>query len=124
MSAYLVSKETIDAIVTFWKFGGYERHTDKEATQTGQMLWEENARSVNARYRENDPTPHYQYKEKLVHNGKRLAPVDIIKLVECWQYQTCETDNYRETPAWRLSEHILSEAIRQLPGYEEAPWGL
>ena len=51
-------------------------------------------------------------------------PVVILKLCANLDYQSCETPDWKTTKARALLEQIKDEAIRQLPGYEDAPWGL
>lgn len=127
MSAYVVSKDHIDALITFWKYGEYNHKPSDEADMTGQLLWEQNVKSVNFRYRESnhipaEETPAYQHEDKHTHDGRRLTPVDIIKLVQCWQYQSCE--DHEQSTAWGVSCRILDMAIDKLDGYDNAPWGI
>lgn len=120
MSAYIVSDATIDALVTWAVGGGPNRVTGDDPNKVGQMLVDQNHRSVNYRYREDGQPPRYSYRPYI----KPLTPVAIIKICNCYDYQACETDDYEKTPAGRMVDAIRSKAIRQLPGYEEAPWGL
>jgi hypothetical protein len=52
----------------------------------------------------------------------RLNPVSILKLCDCLEYQSCETEDYNETVAYRLLNVIRRAAIRILPGYDDAKW--
>jgi len=56
------------------------------------------------------------------HYVKALRPISVIKISQGVDYQSCETDVWRETLAWRQLDWINNEAIRQLPGYEDADW--
>lgn len=51
------------------------------------------------------------------------SPVEIIKAVQCFDYQACEVADYEDTPAAKITRRVKSDAIASLPGYEEAPWG-
>lgn len=62
MSAFIVSKATIDALVTYAVGGGPFRVTGDDPTKIGQMLINENYRSVNFRYGQTDPAPRYQFR--------------------------------------------------------------
>lgn len=56
------------------------------------------------------------------HHVRKLTPVQVLKLCQSVDYQSCETDDWRDTLAWRQLDWIKSEAIRSLPGYEDADW--
>jgi hypothetical protein len=130
MSAFIVNKEHIDALITFmvekrvsyWNEATRERVnvTRFNATETGQILWDENFRSVNYRYHEDEKPEVYRFTYRL----DRVPPVQIIKAVHCLDYQSCETDDWETTLAHRVLDAILSAACRSLPGYEEAYWGI
>lgn len=90
------------------------------------MLWEENARSVNARY---EPTLAAELVGNVVPLPRRwlpsyarLTPVEVLKACACYDYQACETDDYRDTVAFALVELIRGHAISLLPGYDDAAW--
>lgn len=55
-------------------------------------------------------------------NAKKLRPVDVLKLSQGLDYQSCETDDWHDTLAARQLRWIDSAAIRQIPGYEAADW--
>jgi hypothetical protein len=48
-----------------------------------------NIESVNYRYNEKTP----KRKCKLMHSGENYTVFDIIRLIECWHYQSCEDNN-------------------------------
>ena len=123
MSAWIVSDAHIDALITYAHSGGYDRVNRPETeTELGQILVNENYRSVNARYRNEYGEPHrYTFKPYI---DKPLKPVVVIKLCNCFDYQACETDDYPKTPAAHIVESIRDRAISNLPGYDDAPWGL
>lgn len=51
-----------------------------------------------------------------------LEPVQVLKLVEGLDYQSCETDDWQTTLAARQLRWISGDAIRRLPNYDEADW--
>lgn len=120
MSAYIVSDATIDALVTFAIGGGVYRVTSENPQKVGQMLVNENYRSVNHRYREKELAHTYTFKPMTRH----LSPVTILKLCDCYDYQACETEDYEATDAAKMIDGIRHRAIRTLSGYDDAPWGL
>jgi hypothetical protein len=52
-----------------------------------------------------------------------LKAVEVLKMCDCLEYQSCEMEDWEQSPARRLIETIRWAAIRDLPGYEEADWG-
>lgn len=111
---------------------GLENFTERElASLYADVLYQENVRSVAYRY---EDTPRDKLPGPLADSGFvgitnrdiverfRLAPVAILKMCDCLEYQSCETPDYRESVAWNLLGAIRKAAIRELPGYEEAPW--
>jgi hypothetical protein len=124
MSAFIVSNKHIDTLVSYAMSSGIHQvyhngdtcHLDGEGM--GMILAEQNARSVNARYREQTTvdyswTPIY----RLPTNA-----VQILKACNCYDYQACETDDYDTTLAHAIIQAIQSKAIRSLPGYDAAEW--
>lgn len=120
MSAFIVEDDHIDFLVSYATGGGPYRASSESPQKLGQMLVDQNWRSVNFRYRENDPAPTYRY----VPFTAPIRPVDVIKACDCYDYQACETEDYEETAAARLIKAIRSKAIRAaLPALESAKWG-
>lgn len=91
----------------------------------GQLLWDENARSVNARYNKNESAPAYSWKPIDLDRASVGMPVAVLVLgsVRCLRYQSCETDNYGETRAARFLDRIEAEACRRMIDTHDAPWG-
>lgn len=131
MSAYLVTPRTIKAMVQYIgdvDLGRYHHCTMDEAAE---MLYDENMRSLGARY--GDATSSVEkgkYLKEVVGKGWEYCAlpdekaIDLIKIAKCYQYQTCEHKGHEESKAWKISDAVISRAIRKLPGYDEAPWGL
>ena len=128
MSAYIVSDETISGMLSAIRFDkydgmhGYYFNGEWLALKSnekviGQKLVDENYRSVNYRYSDNTE-PH-------VFQKKHVLPsqVEIIKLCACYDYQSCETDDWEKTEAHAIMTGLRELAITSLPGYEEATWG-
>lgn len=129
MSCYIVLTEQIDAILTtaikaraYVKFpdGGYDYVASHNASTVGQILVNENYRSVNYRYRQQDEAPEYYYRPY----RKELSAVAILKLVNNYMYQACEHPDWEKSDAFKISERIKDSLINKLPGYDEAEWGL
>lgn len=123
MSASIVDNEHINAIVNFANRtlgpDGYPSdYLFQEPETLGQMLLNENARSVNHRYNEEDTPPEFIWDRF----QRPFTPVQILKAVACLRYQSCETPDWEETPACKILDNIMHGAINHLPGYEDAEW--
>lgn len=98
------------------------------------LLFAENIRSVMARYPDTQksgdlPGPCDMPEEITITNRDmcnprlmRLQPVWLLKMCDCLEYQSCETDDWQTTPACDLLRAIRKAAIRALPGYDAGPW--
>ena len=127
MSAYLVPADTIDLLVTaarLWRLAedGYLPYEARNLTdnELGQILLSENMRSVNARYEETDEAPTYDH---MPVRFDAVEAVTVLKSVQCVDYQSCETDDWKTTAAYHILKAIESGAIAHLRGYQAAPWG-
>ena len=136
MSAYLVSKATIDAIVFL-----RQRAADRGALtssvrgsfgtlspdELGRALWRENMLSLRARYAKRMGE---QVNEALLASysysppGRLTTAVEFLKIIACYEYQSCEHDGWETSDARALCRCLAEHAITQLPGYDDAPWGL
>jgi hypothetical protein len=118
MSAYVVSKAHIDAMLS--SMSPYTRSRNgNNMNAIGQKLVNQNYRSVNYRYHEHDEPEVYRFKLRMP-----LKPVEVIKACDCYAYQSCETPDWEDTEAYKICRQIREDAIHRLPGYEEAPWGI
>jgi len=147
MSAFVVNRRHIDAIVTgalevarrqrsgsfrwYVEGEGARALTQDNADEIGQMLWTENIISVQTRYPDwesaglpgpidLDPDAVYVF-ERL---AQPLTPIELIKALNCYEYQSCEHDGWRESGnvARALVEALTAQAIRYVDGYDDAPW--
>lgn len=127
MSAWIVSKGHIDCLVQALIVEGIVPMS--EATPAGQLLWEENYRSVNCRYSESEACPEY------VFEGVE-APLDdaiVWRQLDCYDYQTCEHAAWGDpgNPARKLHD-ALEAVYRARHGVESShdlprdgmPWGI
>ena len=132
MSAFICSDEHFNVLVNYavtHKAGYYWEGnnsrvdiTRENASRIGQILLDENHRSVNYRY--NETTPSHAFKFKLIGPTQYKA-VDILKAINCLDYQSCENDDWSTTHAWAILDGLKDCAIRNLPGYETSHgWSL
>jgi hypothetical protein len=129
MSAFIVSNAQINALVRFasinnitFFYGATSQRWNISGNEdaTAQLLLDENVRSVNYRYKQEDEAGKIVYQI----DAPVLTPVQIIKAAQCLEYQSCETPDWDKTMAKQLIDAIISTAITKLPGYDDAPWSI
>lgn len=130
MSAFIVSKLHVACIVRFAGFQlrdcmpfGYREVADDWGA-VAALLYAENVRSVNHRYPNHPPEEPVSFDPGEVTRAPLLSPVQCIKACDCLEYQSCEHPEWQDSVARKVLRNIRAEAIRRLPGYDEAPWGI
>ena len=127
MSAYIVEESHIRFLVQSaltlshngMRFGS-RRVTDETADAVGQMLWDENAKSVNARYpRDSQTVGTYTHH----YCNLPVRSVEVLKALDCYEYQSCEHDGWESSDAHAFCKALRATATAFLPGYNDAPWG-
>ena len=132
MSAFIVSDKHLNVILTMavvkrasYYFEANGRRVDitrANASEIGQKLLDENFRSVNHRYRENDKAAKFEYRAV---RSDEYSAVDVLKAIDCLDYQSCETDDWPKSEAYAILDGIKDSMIRALPGYAESRgWSL
>ncbi len=144
MSAFLCNSKHFAALAVFAVNGAHHSHVINEWRNGNSLdeciriageLAKENIRSVSSRYpQDNAPAGTIDLgdrlaikeaqaqAEKYYFNPPRVSLVDILKMCQCLEYQSCETPDWRDTLACRQLEWIRGAAIRRLPGYDASPW--
>lgn len=92
--------------------------TERTAGRTGAMLMAENAESVNHRYDEEDIEEPYVY----ARPWRTCTPVEVLKLIDCYEYQTCEHPEWERSEARAFCEALRGRMIGRLEGYDGADW--
>jgi len=139
MSAFVVSDNHIDALVTVAIFGVSGRTATSgmwcgpyvfnnrasvySADRLGAMLLNENVLSVQARY-PNDSVQVTKYTYPLGNTTPYMSAVAALKLVKCYEYQACEHDGWDTSDAKKFCAALTGALIDALPGYDAAPWAL
>lgn len=110
----------------------YERETlpqsdYKQAQRVGQMLWDENIASVQARYPgdKNPPGPtdrDFEYPEQVPHFDI-FEPAQVLASCDCYEYQSCEHPGWPASEAKAYIDALRKRAWTSLPGYGDASWG-
>jgi len=128
MSAFVVSKKHVAALANFavshkvWLGTRSAGSGDFESIY--QTLAAENVRSVCHRYADEKAENYADFLKPYGRNTILYTPVAVIKLAQCLDYQSCETDDWEDAQACRILKSIITAAINALPGYEEAPWAI
>ena len=102
-----------------------------DACKVGQMLWDENIRSVSGRYpdcKTLDDLPgvigeNYQLTESDIRPVMAVKAADVFSACKCYEYQACEHDGWKNSEAKAVIESLKNQAVRLIPGMEEASWG-
>lgn len=137
MSCYVCDMETISVIVKgFVQYGYIGHHAqycaddftkpaqgifDIQALRQaiGQSLLNQNYKSVNCRYDEDNKPPKFQYVDVKINEGL------VYGCMRCYEYQAHETDDYFTSDVHyslnRLENVITERLLRQVG--QEAPWG-
>jgi len=128
MSAFIVTKQHIDAIVgTIYQrsctsFKDLLVQYNGSLDMIGQVLWDENFRSVNCRYNESDEA------EKYTFSYKSVSLIQAIKAIDCLNYQSCESVDYEKSKSKEIQSILLQVLFNELkyqhPDYESALWGM
>ena len=78
---------------------------------------------------ENEKSVGFRYSEVIEHCP--LAPfrfvrgieaVQVLKAIQCYRYQSCEHPGWENSDARRWIDRLESDAIANLPGYDDADW--
>lgn len=112
MSAYVVDKQTIDEIVAGFRLYGLTDLLD----EAGQLLTDENHRSVNDRYGIGDGLNlvSYAYKPLACSVGQ------LARSLSNYCYQSCESMTWVDSEARSLCLRLAFAMLEEIPGYHVA----
>ena len=134
MSAYVVSNDTINRIVTYLEKDNSENRWDRDmlakaagipptdpnfADKLGEQLLLLNVDSVNRLYNEQDAPQDYEFKRI------PCSKMQLFKTLSCYLYQSCEGDCDKTAlfkAVDRMQFSIAKSIIYDLPAYEYAEW--
>jgi len=138
MSAFVCQPEHIGLLAAFLASDQESSHAKREekATRYAITLARQNIDSVAHRYpRDKDgERPGCGLKDQKVIDLAGLwaahyaiffpqkSLTEIVKLAHCLDYQSCETDRYKETTASDLINKIIYVACRNRHDYEDAAY--
>lgn len=122
MSAWLCSDKHIFELAQYF-VDKCQTYSSSKLTfeQAAEELYKENVRSLNYRYDDDDfadLNPPHAYMRTV------FDPAVLAKQVNCYEYQACEHPAWEESKAHEMCQDIKEHLLRNLPGYEDAPWGI
>ena len=144
MSAYVVdlnhinylinaALETGDGHQTFRFYHNHKWHEVEldNADKYGQMLLDENTRSVSYRYGNEDNTPEqlpgpvdespiYSY---TWNHYDGFKPAQVFQSIRCLNYQSCEHESWESSAAYAFLQALTLATIGRVPGFDSAEWG-
>jgi len=121
-TSYLVASALELAPDGYLTFGHGRLLTPNTKDEVGQLLMDENVRSVQYRYDRDsfdelpgpvDKTGIREYR----HNNLDLDldPIMLLKQLDCYEYQSCECPDWEETDAYAFFQVVRALAEPQLP---------
>jgi len=131
MSAWMVSKQHIDAMVTVYlglqdtRYASFN-HIDPQ--KCGQTLVTQNVRSLEARYGKGDDIipawayRPYQYRPSV----QPFSLAQALQNIACYEYQACETEDWQRTSAFYLCQSmtfLIARAAVGAEAYDGTRWG-
>mgnify|MGYP001575503402 CR=1 FL=1 len=109
----------------------FSRHVSLDGAEAlGQMLAAQNAASVRHRYEDADGRGMIPSWADAFYEYTPIPPLDppptvveLLKVIDCYEYQACETPGWPDTEAFQFCETLRARLTSLLPGYDAAPWG-
>jgi hypothetical protein len=127
MSAFVVSRKHLTEIAAFASSGESSPHNrEQRFRHVYETLATANVASVCARYQDEKPEDYIPFTKAYYGAVAKcsVAAVEVLKLLDCLEYQSCERDDWETSEAHKLLDYIRAAAISALPGYEEAAWAI
>ena len=134
MSAYIISPEQIQAIVT-WAKKNDSLPCRANPEEIAKVLAEANIASVEYRYPDLigssvqaflSLSSNEEYIEECQREFPGLLPtaIGVIKLINSLDYQSCEREDWEESLAYQYLNRMRTLATYNLPGYNDQPWSI
>ncbi len=134
MSAFLVTPEHIQAIVAYSLHEARDYTPPMPGDRMAAILAKENINSVRYRYQERLTDRTEQEDADYIQACARpwlegtsgkvpvRETIEVLKLMDSLDYQSCEHPDWETSDAYRLLNRIRMQAIPRLPGYAISPW--
>lgn len=88
--------------------------------EAGQMLWEANAASLFSAYGD-------VVRGRYSHGQPRFldwSELEVLRILACFEYQSCEVTNWHETPAFWWCHHLRNRLIHKMIGDAPFAWAV
>ena len=134
MSAFLVNPEHIAEIVKYAENKKFshayncftKEHIDCDPKNIVKLLAQANIDSLIARYGDN-PKDYADFVNECLNSfltpGKAdLGSGDIYNMLLCWNYQSCEVDNWYETDAYWLHVYLKDWVAKKMATNANVSW--
>ena len=131
MSAWIVSETHVLTLAYFYEKIVKGSITEDQSIdlslvkKTARILWNENIKSVNYRYNENNKR---NFSRGLVLPDTRISYESLVKQINCWKYQSCVHSDFYKSKAYKmmmeLKFEVMDRIVRESNVYKMAPWGL
>lgn len=119
MSAWLVEKQHVIYLVRATE----ERNHEVLAKQA-TMLWNENRKSINSRYREEEPLDLEVTPEDIKNTvWSHYDSLQVINSARCLNYQSCEHEGWEASDANQFLQRLIMDQIYKIRGYDQCKWG-
>ena len=122
MSAFLVTGTHLAAIIG--SCAAFDPISRIDVLDAGRVLAAENARSVEHRYGQPCEPVEVSEVEMAFFTMRPLPPVQVLKAIDCLEYQLAEPHDWERTTAMQLLRRLRASATNRLPGYADAPWAI
>lgn len=138
MSAYIVTEDHINVIVSFFvtpviddrlwlKVNDEYNYMDENtSSKVAEILYNQNVRSVNYRYNDKQGNEHFEF-EYIPQASQKYSVGEIAGALDCLEYQSCETDDYHQTEAYdiitMMRKHLLKMVQTEQLG-DETVWSI
>lgn len=100
-----------------------------QATRVGQMLLDENVKSVSYRYeKDGEYGPLPGATERVFNLGpsreQDFSPPQVMKACDCYSYHSCEHPSWHDSEAKAYVTQLFHEAATRVDGYDAAVWSI
>lgn len=128
MSAYICDFYHISvlAVAIYQRVGISDTY---QPSQIATLLHAENTKSVKFRYSDVaepfqvEPEP-FTFDRWALRYTARHSTVELIKAAHCFEYQACQHPGWEQSLARNWIDRLLNQLTRELPGYQDAAWGV
>lgn len=134
MSAFLVTPEHISEIVKYAKKKEFiyaynyftKQEIDCDPKNMVKLMAQANIDSLIARYGD-DPKDYSNYVDECLNSFSTLGRADlgsddIYNMLMCWEYQSCEVDNWHETDAFWLHIYLKDWVAKKMATNASVNW--